>query len=83
MPKTAYGWTIQTLQDKLEGGYRLTIHCACGHSLSLSLPKLIEVFGADFVVSENRDYFLSRFVCNACGRRAIGVTMSPSGTPVR
>jgi len=81
MPRTERGWIISTLQDDLEYGQTLTIHCRCGHKLTLSTPRLIEIFGPDFEIVKNRDYFLSRFRCNDCGQRANQVTVSPDNVP--
>ncbi|GGA60677.1 hypothetical protein [Pelagibacterium lentulum] len=81
MPRTERGWIISTLQDHLEADHTHTLYCVCGHRLTLSTPRLIEIFGPDFEISKNRDYFLSRFRCNDCGKRPAQVTLSPGNVP--
>ncbi len=73
--------TISTLKDHLDYGYGLTLFCSCGHSLDLSLPKMIEIFGENFSIVSNRDYFLGRFRCNDCRRRPITVHLKSPNVP--
>ena len=73
--------TISTLKDKLDYGYGLTLFCSCGHSMDLSIPKMIETFGESFSIVGNKDYFLSRFRCNKCGGRPITVHLKSPNVP--
>ncbi|AEQ50752.1 hypothetical protein [Pelagibacterium halotolerans] len=81
MPRRDGYFSVSTLQDHLDTGHSLTLHCRCGRSRALSLPRLIEIFGPDFEIVANREKFLGRFVCNECGQRPNQITLGTPNTP--
>lgn len=81
MPRTEHSYVVSTLQDHLDTGSTLTIYCICGHRQRLSLPRLIEIFGADYEIVKNRERFLRRFRCNECGEHANQIIHGSSHKP--
>jgi hypothetical protein len=74
-------YVVETLHDHLESGETCTLYCAKNHSKTIGFDKLIEIFGADFIISKNRNAFLRRFKCQKCGGRAVQVIIGTSKTP--
>lgn len=67
---------MSTLREMKECGQDLILYCtpsggpACHHSWQPSMDQLIQYFGQDFDLIANRSAFLSRFVCEKCGRHS-------------
>lgn len=60
----------------------------CRHSAPVDLDKAIAVFGADFVIPNDRPRFLRRLKCARCGSKQVGIQIAdppgserPSGYP--
>lgn len=64
--------SYDTLQEMIDGGFRLSAHHQrisplCSHSSELDLVALAARLGPDFCVVTNRDWLLRQFTCKACG----------------
>jgi hypothetical protein len=74
---------IETINDLIEEGYVLRVHCNnspdCYHSAEVDLPALADRIGADhsFLADSIRRYFK----CSECGSRDIGFIVSPPTGP--
>ncbi len=71
--------TYDTLGKLRSGGYTLSAHCNgqfCGHGRALDLDKLIEQFGADYVII-NETRIGKALVCSSCKHRGARVILSP------
>lgn len=65
-----------TLGDLIDGGYRLTVYCACGHEADLDLEALAARLG------RGHSYLRPDLplVCGACGRRDVTMIVgAPAG----
>ncbi len=74
-------FVVETLQDHLDTGDDCTLFCRCQRARKIPVTRLVEIFGADFRIVPNRDYFLSRFKCEKCGSRPVTVHFTPGNVP--
>lgn len=69
----------------LANGYGITAFCEapgdppCRHSQALDLTKLIEAFGPDFIIPNEREKFVSRLRCSKCGSRHVSIIITSPG----
>lgn len=74
---------IDTIQDHIDGGYKVTAHCPNNHNVDLDLEDLAKRLGADFNLSH--DSLVPRLRCSRCGEKALGIIlhapMSSYGNP--
>lgn len=72
-------WSLAYLQQT---GHGITAYCeattGCSHYAPLDLDKLISAFGADFVVTEERDRLIRSLRCARCGSRSVTIGISAS-----
>jgi hypothetical protein len=65
-----------------ETGYGITGFCDnrdCRHTQALDLDVLIGAFGADFIIPNAHDRFVSKLKCSSCGGRRISIIIVPPG----
>lgn len=60
---------------------RISVFCPNGHGRQIDVDVLIERFGPDFRIVEERPRFLRAFRCQTCGQRANGLIINPGNTP--
>lgn len=73
-----------TLKEKLDGGYRIRVHCEdwvgrtpCNHSADLDLAAMIERLGPDF---DDMPQLRRMLRCSACGsKKVVTILHAPSG----